>query len=264
MIPYSFSIIAESIFRKSIVAINFLPLEPDSTFYRFQFSASRLIYPKEMIFCASDAEMARPLRVSFIEGSPHSKRNSGKLYRVASICLESSRKSKIPISGRSVSRGSTHQKAAAKRYMKDSTHQHFRITFEDGKFMKLRLTTDFGDGKMSPTGTRGSDKSPSTPNIFGKAGHRQRFEYPVHEYDIGGEIDDDSSVGDDNDLEEEDREHTACWAHTWSGEEVPSPSSSIQKKQHRTFQRLENISETEIRSLFECFPEIIKNAFALN
>ena len=105
-------------------------------------------------------------------------------------------------------------------------------------------------------GTSGTDTTPTSPNIFYLAVYRYGFDYPVFDEANGDGVDvDDTDNDDDTKIEndnEENAENVPPVAQTANREEKNHPHLvRLRTSQAVPFQRLENVPQAAIKSLFE-------------
>ena len=118
------------------------------------------------------------------------------------------------------------------------------------------LTSDSGVAAMSPMGSSGIDTTPIAANIFDSAGNRYGFDYPVSDEDNGDRVDVDVSYNNvDTNIENDDEEKServppVAQTPNRDGESYPHPVR-LRRSRRVPFQRLENVPESVIRSLFE-------------
>ena len=105
-------------------------------------------------------------------------------------------------------------------------------------------------------GTSGTDTTPTSPNIFDLTVNRYGFGYPLFDGDNGDGFDVDvSDIHVDTNIEYEDEVNADNVLHVAQTPSIktenPPHPVHLQKSQRVIFQRLENVSESVVRSLIE-------------
>ena len=123
-------------------------------------------------------------------------------------------------------------------------------------------TAGSGVATMSPMGTSEIDTTPASANILDLAVNRYGFDYLLFDEDNGDGVDVEVSGNDDDTNIEIDNEKNAenvpPVAQTPNREEENHPHpAQLRRSQGVPFERLENVPEALIRSLFEYFFEHI-------
>ena len=110
-------------------------------------------------------------------------------------------------------------------------------------------TTDSGVGTMSPGTSTVTETSNVSPSIFDLAIDRYGFDYPVWTDNSGDDVDVHGQEHfDDDEEDEEDRENTPPAVVHDNDDNQPQ---RLRRSNGVPFQRVENITNSVIRSLFE-------------
>ena len=124
-----------------------------------------------------------------------------------------------------------------------------------GIFIDNGCTSDSGVATLTPTDTISKLRSPASPNIFELLVDCYGSDYPVIEDDNDEEIDVDKNDDDDSDedfVDDRNKEHVQPVRLPQEQErDHQAPPEQLRKNNGVPFGRLEKISQSVIRSLFE-------------